>query len=344
MRTRPAAVDGSHEGRLGWPQLLSAGDLVRSLSPVERLTAGASVLLLAAALAAPPPRAWAVAGSGGVTAADCARAFDRGDYTQAVVLARGRVAAAPNDVATRIVLGRAEAALGRFEAAYDAFRQALRTDPRHVDALYYLGITAGVLAGAEHERLFTLAPGSARAHQLLAQSYQAQGRPDDARAAYEAALEADPRSVELLVALGDLMRSQLRLEEAVAYYTRAAALAPKRYDVLYGLGVAHAFRREYGPAIERLRQALAVRPEAASARFNLARALLMSGQAGPAAAELEAVTATEPRMREAFYMLGRAYQALGRADDAARAFARARELASQGVPAGEETPEEPEPR
>jgi tetratricopeptide (TPR) repeat protein len=309
-------------------------DLVRSHGPRR-----AGFLLFAVVLGASPARGVAVAAPRVPTAAECARAFDRGEFTEALALARRRLEAAPKDVATGIVLGRAEAALGRFEAAYDAFRQALRADPRHTDALYYLGITAGVLAGAEHERLFALAPGSARAHQLLAQSYQAQGRPHEAVAAYKAALEADPRSVELLVALGDVMRSQMQLEEAVGYYTRAAALAPKRYDVLYGLGVAHAFRREYGPAIERLRQALAVRPEAASARFNLARALLMSGQAAPAAAELEAVTAREPRMREAFYMLGRAYQALGRADDAARAFTHVRELAAQGVPAGEETPE-----
>ena len=340
-----AAVDDTPRRRLGWRCSHQRVTLVRSLSPVERPAARASVLLLAALLGGPSARASTAAGSGGVTAADCARAFDRGDYAQAVALARGRIASAPDDVATRIVLGRAEAARGRFETAYDAFRHAVRADPRHVDALYYLGITAGVLAGAEHERLFTLAPASPRAHQLLAQSYQAQGRPEEAAAAYKAALTADPRSVELLVALGDLARSRLQLEDAVGYYTRAAALAPRRYDLLYGLGVAHAFRREYGPAIERLRQALAVRPDAAPARFNLGRALLMSGQAGPAAAELEAVTAREPRMREAFYMLGRAYQALERADDAARAFARARELAAQGVPAAGETPEkEPDPQ
>jgi tetratricopeptide (TPR) repeat protein len=273
------------------------------------------------------------------TAAECARAFDHGDYPRAVALARARLAVRPRDVRTRIVLARAEAALGRFEAAYDGFQKALRVDPRNTDVLYYLGITAGVLAQAEYDRLFALAPGSSRAHQVLGQSYEAQGRPHEAVAAYKAALDADPRSVELLVALGDLMRSQLQLEEAVAYYTRAAALAPRRYDVLYGLGVAHSFRREYGPAIERLRHALAVDPASATARFNLGRALLMSGQAEAAAAELEAAIAREPRMREAYYMLGRTYQTLGRAQDAQRAFARVKQLASEGVAAGEDEPD-----
>jgi cytochrome c-type biogenesis protein CcmH/NrfG len=256
-----------------------------------------------------------------------------------VTLAQTRVRAVPRDVGTHIVLARAQAAQGRFEEAYDTFRRALRLEPRNADVLYYLGITAGVLAQSEYERLFALAPESARARQLQAQSFQAQDRPHEAAAAYRAALEKEPRSVELLVELGDLMHSQMQLEEALSYYTRAAAEAPRRYDVLYGLGVAHAYRREYAPAVERLREALAVDPSSAPARFNLGRALLLGGQAAAAVAELEAVTAREPRMREAFYMLGRAYQTLGRGDEAQRAFARVRELASQGVAPGAGEPE-----
>jgi len=276
-------------------------------------------------------------------AAEWARAFERGDYRQAVVLAGRRLETAPKDVGARLVLARAEAALGRFDAAYDGFRHALRVEPRNPDALYYLGMTAGVLAQQEQERVLALAPGSSRAHQLQAQSYQVQGRPHEAAAAYKSALEADPRSVELLLELGDLMRSQLQLEDALAYYTRAYALAPRRFEVLYGLGVVHSFRREHTLAIERLREALAVDASSAAARFALARSLLMAGQAEAAVTELVAVTTRRPRMREAFYMLGRAYQTLGRTQDAERAFARVQELVRQGVGSDEPNPG-PEPR
>src|SRR5687768_14793288 len=122
MRTIAAAVDGTPRGRLGWRCSHQRVTFVRTLSPhVRPATRGSLLLLAALLLAAPPTRASTAAGSGGVTTADCARAFDRGDYVQAVALARGRVAMAPNDVAARIVLGRAEAARGRFEAAYDTF-------------------------------------------------------------------------------------------------------------------------------------------------------------------------------------------------------------------------------
>lgn len=283
----------------------------------------------------PPAPAAAAPASVPPTATEWSRAFERGDYRQAVVLAGRRLEAAPKDVGARLVLARAEAALGRFDAAYDGFRQALRAEPRNADALYYLGMTAGVLAQQEQERVLALAPGSSRAHQLQAQSYQAQGRPHEAAAAYRSALEADPRSVELLLELGDLMRSQLQLEEALAYYTRAFAVVPRRFDVLYGLGVVHSFRREHALAIERLREALAVDATSAPARFALARSLLMAGQAEAAVTELVAVTARRPRMREAYYLLGRAYQSLGRAQDAERAFARVQELVQQGVESDE---------
>jgi tetratricopeptide (TPR) repeat protein len=287
-------------------------------------------------LSAPPaPPARGGAAPAAPSAAECAQALDRGQPAEAAALARRRLQAVPRDAATHIVLARALAALGKLDDAYETFRRALGVDPRSPDALYYLGITSAVLAQAEYERLFALAPDSTRARQLQAQSYQAQGRPHEAIAAYQAALQSDPRSVEVLIELGDLMRSQMRLDEAFSYYARAAALAPHRYEVLYGLGVSLAYRRDYAAAIDRLREALAVDPTSASARFNLGRALLLSGQAAAAASELEAVTAREPRMREAHYMLGRAYQALGRGPEAERAFARVRELASQGVTAAE---------
>src|SRR5262245_24264403 len=89
-----------------------------------------------------------------------ARAFHSGDYPRAKALATQRLRATPGDVPARVLLARAEAAMGRFDAAYAGFREAQRRDPRDPDALYYLGVTAGVLAQAEYERLLKVAPGS----------------------------------------------------------------------------------------------------------------------------------------------------------------------------------------
>jgi tetratricopeptide (TPR) repeat protein len=276
-----------------------------------------------------------VPGAAQPLAPEYARAFHRGDYTRATALAAERLKARPADVQARIVLARSEAALGRFDAAYAGFREALRLAPRSHDALYYLGITAGALAEAEYGRLLEMAPGSARAHQLRGRSYEAQGRSAEAEAEYEAALEGDPASVEVRVALGDLTRSKVRFADALAHYSRAAELAPENYDANYGLGVCYSYSGEHTKAVEHFRRALRVAPDSAAARLALGISLLQTGQTAAAVTELEAAARLEPRMRQAFYQLGRAYQVLGRSQDSEAAFARVQELIQQERQFGE---------
>ncbi len=274
-----------------------------------------------------PPSAGA---NGPLTLPDYARAFHRGDYAAAAMLAADRLKAQPGDVPARIIMARAEAARGRFDAAYAGFRKALEVDPKNADALYYLGITAGVLAQAEYERLLALAPGSARAHQLRGQSDQAQGRTADAEAEYKVALETGPPTADVLVALGDLVRqSKLDFAAARGYYGRALDLAPGSYDALYGLGVCDSYAGEHAKAIVFFRQALRAAPDSAAAHLALGISLLQTGETAAAVTELEQAAKLEPRMRQAYYQLGRAYQLIGRSRDAEAAFARVQELLQQ---------------
>jgi len=282
-----------------------------------------------------------------------ARAFDRGDYAQAIALARQRLKSLPRDAGARVVMARAEAARGHFEDAYQGFRRVLAVQPRNTDALYYLTILGGVLAQGEYDRLFAQAPDSPRAHQLRGELHLAQERPAEAEAEYKAALEAAPASLEVLIAFGDLTRRQSRFEEALAYYARAAKIAPRNYDVLYGIGVCRSYRQEYAPAIQSFREALRLDPSSAPAHLALGHALLQSGQAADAVPELETAAKLEPRMLQAQYLLGRAYRLLGRTQEAEATFARVQKLvqgqaesavdAAQSDPLGEQKPAEPPP-
>jgi tetratricopeptide (TPR) repeat protein len=265
-----------------------------------------------------------------LTLPDYARALYRGDYAGAANLAAARLKTQPDDVQARIVLARAEAARGRFDAAYAGFRKALVADPKNPDALYFLGITAGALAQAEYERLLALAPESARAHQLRGQADQAEGKSADAEAEYKAAVQAGPPTPEVLIALGDLVRhSRLDFTAARGYYARALELAPGSYDALYGVGVCDSYAGEHAKAIVSFRQALRVAPDSAPARLALGISLLQTGQTEEAATELERAAKLEPGMRQAYYQLGRAYQTLGRTKEAQAAFSRAQELIQQ---------------
>ena len=282
---------------------------------------------------------------------DYARAFHRGDYPGAKARAAERLEGQPDDVEARICLGRAEAAMGRLDAAYAEFQRALQGAPDNPDALYYVGLTAGALAQEEYDHLLARAPESARAHQLRGESYEAQGKPAEAEAAYKAALEAGSDSVEVLVALGHLARSNFawskeHVTEARDYYSRALERAPRSYDALYGLGVSEAVAGEHAQAIPRLRRALEEEPDSATARLALGISLFETGQVAAAMAELEAAARLEPRMRQAHFHLARAYHALGRSEEMERAVARFRELAreEQEANAAQIREQEPDPR
>lgn len=330
--------------------LASGRGVLRGLASALRCPNPLLGLALTCVVALATPAAGAEAGETPVTR-EYARAFHRGDFPGAKALAAERLRDRPDDVHARIFLGRAEAAMGRFDAAYEAFRRALRLAPDDPDALYYVGITAGLLAQQEYDRLLAQAPESARAHQLRGESYEAQGKPAEAEAEYEAAVAAGSDSVEVLVALGDLARSDFarsgeHVTEARDYYSRALERAPRSYDALYGLAVSEAFAGEHAQAIPRFRQALEEEPDSATARLGLGISLFETGQIDAAIAELVAAARLEPKMRQAYFHLARAFHALGRSEESEQAVARFRELAreEQEANAARIGEQEPAPR
>src|SRR5438477_13081110 len=114
---------------------------VRRSFPRPTFALSAFVLAMAPGL---PPSARPPVGSAAAT--DAQRLFDRGEYAGAITAASARLRAAPAETRTEIVLARAQAAVGRFDAAYGVLTHVLTREPRNPDALYYVAILGGVLA------------------------------------------------------------------------------------------------------------------------------------------------------------------------------------------------------
>jgi predicted Zn-dependent protease len=262
--------------------------------------------------------------------AEGTRALYRGDYAAAATGAVQYLKAHPGAPAARILLARAKIAQGNYSSAYEELQGALRTDPRNIDALYYLGRVCDLLSQAQYRRLFAMAPDSMRVHQLLAQSYELQENTAKAEEEYLAALKANPQSVEILDALGDLKRHQYKLDEAVSYYSRAGEIAPGDYDSAYGLGACCLIQHDPQRAIEHFRRAVSADPSSVAARFALGDALLRANQPAAAVTELKAAAALEPKMRQAYTLLARAYTRLGQSREAEEALKK-----EQGLGRGE---------
>jgi tetratricopeptide (TPR) repeat protein len=125
--------------------------------------------------------------------------------------------AAPGLVPARLGLARIFLDAGRDEEAFAEFRAALEADPGN----------ARVQTDLEILRDRKLAE-----YRDSAQAYAAEGDQDHARDAYLKALQYDPGSVEIRLALAEIFRSQDRTDDALLHLKAAAELEPGNNRVL----------------------------------------------------------------------------------------------------------------
>jgi tetratricopeptide (TPR) repeat protein len=275
--------------------------------------------------------------------AEAARAFSAGDADRARHLGTAYLKQHPDDVGARILMARIELDAGNLEAAYDQLRHAVARDPRNVDALYYQGLVTARLSQAQFQRLESMAPGSARLHQLTAESLEAQDRRQAAEVEYEAALAASPDLLEALLGLAKLRRIRLACDDAVPLYEKAEAIRPT-FDAAYGLGVCESVRQNDEAAAAHFERAIERDPHAAVAWAGLGTSLTHLHRPVDAIARLRRAIELEPGMGEAYYALGMAYQASDDKANAAAAFLKAEQLAGGSADAPSSAPRSSVPR
>jgi tetratricopeptide (TPR) repeat protein len=265
-------------------------------------------------------------------------ALYRGDYAQAAEVARTHLRSYPNDAAVRVILGRSYLAQGKFQAAFEELRKALASDPRNIDALYYVALVARELSREQYQRLVTLAPDSDRVHQLLAEAALASDNPTEAEAEFQNALKANPRSSEVSTELAELKRSQSKFDEAIIYYTQAEQVGSVNYTIAYGLGACYTYQQDYTQAIVWLRKAVTLAPDSAAGHFALGNALFQSGQFEAAIPELKLSVELESRLKQAYFLLSRTYSKLGRHEEAKAALKKLDELSRSDMPSQDTGP------
>ncbi|HET6351774.1 MAG TPA: tetratricopeptide repeat protein [Coriobacteriia bacterium] len=129
-------------------------------------------------------------------------AFTSGNLEVALKSAEAAVKAGADDTATLNLLGQAREAKGDLSGAERAFGESLRRDPNQPLVLHELAVIAvsrDDLDSAESSLRKALADDEklAGSRLLLADVLAKKGRSDEARAQYEAVLEAAPHGVDL---------------------------------------------------------------------------------------------------------------------------------------------------
>jgi len=139
-----------------------------------------------------------------------------------------------------------------------------------------------------------------------------QGRLDEARSAYERAIELDPQSSAGFMNLAELLRTEGRDAEGEVILRRGLEVSPRAADLRHALGLLLVRRGDTGAARAELSAAAELDPSSARYAFVHAVALHSAGRRGEALEQLRAAAARHPGEPEILFALATGYRDAGR--------------------------------
>lgn len=220
---------------------------------------------------------------------------------------------------------------GRLAQAEPLYREILRAQPRHADALHLLGVLAhqvgqhapavDLISQAIHEN-----PRVAGYHCNRGEALRALGRLDEAAQNCETALQLQPDYLEALINLATVRKAQGRLDDAFRACEQALRINPRHAGILNNLGNIQHARGCLAEAAAAYRAAVQLRPDYADAHANLGHALRDARDFAGAAASYEAALLLDAKSADAWFGFGIVRQMQGQLAAAAGCFRRAVEL------------------
>jgi len=169
----------------------------------------------------------------------------------------------------------------------------------------------------------SVCPANAEYHSNLGLALSAQGRMDEAIAAYRQAIQLQPSNAAARNNLGVALAAQGNFDDAILAYRRATELQPDYADVHCNLGLTLSARGGTDEAISCYREALRCQPDHVGACNNLGIALTHLGQFGEAIATLRRAVQLQPGYADAWCNLGAALMHQGEPEEAITAYRHA---------------------
>jgi tetratricopeptide (TPR) repeat protein len=231
------------------------------------------------------------------------------------------------------LLGIALAEEHRSGQAIEKLLAALEAKPDDPDLLYHLGKASSVLLQRSFDRLVRADPGSARAHQLMAETYAAQQQVEPAGREYRKALEIQPDLRKIHLALGMIQMNAGNLEEAEKEFRAETALSPGDAEAAWRLGSVLLRKGRSAEALAELERSDRLRPQMIETLFDLAKAYNMvnkTSEAEKAWLGLIGIDDSGEVAAAAHFQLAQLYRRQGNTTEAERHSKRFQELQPKG--------------
>ena len=173
---------------------------------------------------------------------------------------------------------------GKFDAAWGVYKQILRKQPTHFDALHLSGAIALQnkqlrLAVSLMRKAIRLNPNHACVHSNLGLALQKLGRLDDALVSYGKALAINPKEVDARYNRANALQQCKRFEASVLDYDHVIAINPSHAQAYFNRGKALQAVHRWDDAVQSLDRAIELDPSYGDAYSSLGAALLAANMA-----------------------------------------------------------------
>lgn len=217
---------------------------------------------------------------------------------------------------------------GDYEAALNAYDEAIALDPTYVVAYYNRGLTyvnlgALDLALEDYRRVLTLDPDYAPAYRQRAKIHARRGDLERALADYDAALARNPKEASLYHDRANIYYRLKLYDRAIENYDEAVRLDPDYIEAYLNRGLTRVAKDDAVGALEDYNQALRRDPQRAVAYHYRGQAYAVLDRYSEALADYERAVALDPRYAAAYNSRGLIYVRLKAHAEALEAYQRA---------------------
>ncbi len=229
------------------------------------------------------------------------KALEGQKYEEAAKLFAEAVTKDKDDLSAQFHLGLCLSLLNRDSEAIDAYKKVLAAKPGLYEAQLNLGVlhlrqkqfaeAAALLEEARKQK-----PAEFRPNYYAGEALLGLGKNEDAEAPLRAALNADSKRPEAMLAVGRALARQGRVKESATWFESAAQADAAYRDALLELAAVHEQAKNRDAAIAIYKQF----PDNPGARERMGVLLLENGEAGAAVAELENAVKSSPTAANRF--------------------------------------------
>jgi tetratricopeptide (TPR) repeat protein len=209
--------------------------------------------------------------------------FNQGQFEELLAKIKPLIGLFSKDIDLHNIQGATNAALGKYDAAIESYKQAIKIRPDYADAYYNMGISLqdqGNLGEAidSYKQAIKIKPDYAEAYSNMGNAFKDKGELEAAIDSYKQAIKIKPDYADAYFNMGTALKDKGELDAAIDSYKQAIKIKPDYAEAYSNMGVVLNDQGELDAAIYSYKQAIKIKPDYAEALNNMGNALKDKGE------------------------------------------------------------------